>query len=186
MPDRIRARYATAISNCSIRFASLTAATCCSKSQRNRPTKNRAAPGCWTSWKNCTANIHRNAGKTARRISFDTRNTICTATPSIRTTDGGVVRRLGLLDRADRQQGSTALVRAASARLNDFDIVTTQMALVETLASQAGSGDRARLAATRLVERLAESPQVEIIPKIDAQFKPLSKATPLARTNAGA
>lgn len=45
------------------------------------------------------------------------------------------------------------------------------MALVETLASQAGSGDRARLAATRLVERLAESPQVEIIPKIDAQFQ---------------
>ena len=60
--------------------------------------------------------------------------------------------------------------RAASARLNDVDIVTTQMALVEMLASQAGSGERARLAATRLVERLVQSPRVEIIPQTDAQF----------------
>ncbi|MCY3922730.1 MAG: PIN domain-containing protein [Chloroflexi bacterium] len=62
--------------------------------------------------------------------------------------------------------------RAASARLNDFEIVTTQMALVETLASQAGSGERARLAATRLVERLAQSPRVEIITQTDSQFQP--------------
>ena len=61
--------------------------------------------------------------------------------------------------------------RAASARLNDVEIVTTQMALVETLASQAGSGERARLAATRLVERLVRSRQVEIIPQTDAQFQ---------------
>ena len=61
--------------------------------------------------------------------------------------------------------------RAASARLNDVEIVTTQMALVETLASQAGSGERARLAATRLTERLVQSPQVEIIPQTDAQFQ---------------
>ncbi len=61
--------------------------------------------------------------------------------------------------------------RAASARLNDSDIVTTQMALLETLASQAGSGERARLAATRLVERLTQSPRVEIVPQTDAQFQ---------------
>ena len=45
------------------------------------------------------------------------------------------------------------------------------MALVETLASQAASGERARLAATRLVEQLVQSPLVEIIPQTDAQFQ---------------
>ncbi|MDE2987442.1 MAG: PIN domain-containing protein [Chloroflexota bacterium] len=75
---------------------------------------------------------------------------------------------IALIDSRDQLHSRA---RAASARLNDSDIVTTQMALAETLASQAGSGDRARLAATRLVERLVESPQVEIIPQTDAQFQ---------------
>lgn len=75
---------------------------------------------------------------------------------------------IALIDTRDQLHSRA---RSASARLNDFEIVTTQMALVETLASQAGSGDRARLAATRLVERLAQSPRVEIIPQTDAQFQ---------------
>lgn len=75
---------------------------------------------------------------------------------------------IALIDNRDQLHSRA---RTASARLNDVEIVTTQMALVETLASQAGSGERARLAATRLVERLAQSPQVEIIPQTDAQFQ---------------
>ncbi|MYD52959.1 MAG: type II toxin-antitoxin system VapC family toxin [Chloroflexi bacterium] len=75
---------------------------------------------------------------------------------------------IALIDSRDQLHSRA---RAASARLNDSEIVTTQMALVETLASQAGSGERARLAATRLVERLVQSPRVEIIPQTDAQFQ---------------
>ena len=75
---------------------------------------------------------------------------------------------IALIDSRDQLHSRA---RAASARLNDVEIVTTQMALVETLASQAGSGERARSAATRLVERLAQSPRVEIIPQSDAQFQ---------------
>ncbi len=75
---------------------------------------------------------------------------------------------IALIDNRDQLHSRA---RAASARLYDFELVTTQMALVETLASQAGSGERARLAATRLVERLVQSPQVEIIPQTDAQFQ---------------
>lgn len=75
---------------------------------------------------------------------------------------------IALIDRR-AQLHSRAL--AVSARLNDSAIVTTQMALVETLASQAGSGEHARLAATRLVERLVRSPRVEIVPQTDAQFQ---------------
>lgn len=79
-------------------------------------------------------------------------------------TDSGYF--IALVDSRDQLHS-----RAASARLNDVEIVTTQMALVETLASEAGSGERARLAATRLVERLVRSRQVEIIPQTDAQFQ---------------
>lgn len=75
---------------------------------------------------------------------------------------------IALIDRRDQIQ---ARARAASSRLNEVEIVTTQMALVETLASQAGSGERARLAATRLVEHLVENPLVEIIPQTDTQFQ---------------
>ncbi|MCY3570730.1 MAG: PIN domain-containing protein [Chloroflexi bacterium] len=75
---------------------------------------------------------------------------------------------IALIDSRDQLHSRA---RAVSARLNDAEIVTTQMALVETLASQAGSGERARLAATRLVERLVQSPRVEIIPQTDAQFQ---------------
>ena len=75
---------------------------------------------------------------------------------------------IALIDSRDQLHSRA---RAASARLNDSEIVTTQMALVETLASQAGSGARARLAATRLVERLVQSSRVEIIPQTDAQFQ---------------
>lgn len=79
-------------------------------------------------------------------------------------TDSGYF--IALVDSRDQLHS-----RGASARLNDVEIVTTQMALVETLASEAGSGERARLAATRLVERLVRSRQVEIIPQTDAQFQ---------------
>ena len=72
---------------------------------------------------------------------------------------------IALIDNRDQLHSRA---RAASARLNDFEIVTTQMALVETLASQVGSGERARLAATRLVERLVQSLRVEIIPQTNA------------------
>ncbi|MCY4617835.1 MAG: PIN domain-containing protein [Chloroflexi bacterium] len=75
---------------------------------------------------------------------------------------------IALLDRRDELH---ALARAASARLNEVEIVTTQMALVETLASQAGSGELARLAAIRLVEQLVASPLVEIVPQTDEQFQ---------------
>lgn len=75
---------------------------------------------------------------------------------------------IALIDSRDQLHSRA---RAESARLNGTEIVTTQMALVETLASQAGSRERARLAATRLVERLAQSPRVEIIPQTDAQFQ---------------
>lgn len=75
---------------------------------------------------------------------------------------------VALIDNRDQLHSRA---RAASARLNDYEIVTTQMALVETLASQAGSGERARLAATRLVERLVGSPRVEVVPQTDAQFQ---------------
>ena len=75
---------------------------------------------------------------------------------------------IALIDSRDQLHSRA---RAASARLNDSGIVTTQMALVETLASQAGSGAGARLAATRLVERLVQSSRVEIIPQTDAQFQ---------------
>ena len=103
-------------------------------------------PSCWTSWTNCTASIRQNSGKTARRISCDTRSTICTVILSTPTTDGCTVCQLGLLDSADRPRGSA------------------------TRAS-AGSGERARLAATRRVGQPVESPLVESIPQIDAQFQ---------------
>ena len=54
---------------------------------------------------------------------------------------------IALIDSKDQLHSRA---RAASARLNDFEIVPTQMALVETLACLPGRGERARLAATRL------------------------------------
>ncbi len=61
--------------------------------------------------------------------------------------------------------------RAATEKLGPSRLVTTQMALVEALNYMAASGEYKRQLASGMVRRVIKSPDVEIIPQTDAQFR---------------
>ncbi len=50
-------------------------------------------------------------------------------------------------------------------------VVTTQLVLVEALDAMAGMGEFRRRFAAQMVQRLEDSPDVEIVPQTDAQFR---------------
>ncbi len=60
---------------------------------------------------------------------------------------------------------------AATEKLGPSRLVTTQMALVEALNYMAASGEYKRQLASGMVRRVINSPDVEIIPQMDAQFR---------------
>ena len=51
------------------------------------------------------------------------------------------------------------------------DVVTTQMVLTEALDAMAGMGQFRRRFAAQMVQALDDSPDVEIVPQTDAQFR---------------
>ena len=61
--------------------------------------------------------------------------------------------------------------RAATGELASCLTVTTQMVLVELLNFMGRAGERKRRLACRLVERLENSPSVEVVPQTGTQFK---------------
>ena len=50
-------------------------------------------------------------------------------------------------------------------------VVTTQLALIETLDAMARTGDFRRRFAVQMVRALEQAPDVEIVPQTDAQFR---------------
>ena len=60
---------------------------------------------------------------------------------------------------------------AVTEHLGEFGIVTTEMVLVEVLNFMAGAGEDRRKLASRMVERLEGSPDVEVVPQTGAQFR---------------
>ena len=75
---------------------------------------------------------------------------------------------LGLLNPRDELHDTCLGV---SRSLGPVEIVTTEMVLVELLNYFAQQGQGLRAAATQLVARLGESPDVRIVPQSVAQFK---------------
>ena len=61
--------------------------------------------------------------------------------------------------------------REVATSLESVQIVTTQMVLTETLNFMAGLGELRRRFAAQMVQELEHSPDVEVIPQTDAQFK---------------
>ena len=61
--------------------------------------------------------------------------------------------------------------REVAASLESVQIVTTQMVLTEALNFMAGLGELRRRFAAQMVQELEHSPDVEVIPQTDAQFK---------------
>jgi len=59
------------------------------------------------------------------------------------------------------------------------------MALVETLTSQAESGERACSAATRLVQQLVEGPHVVTIPQTNTQLQSAFERSQLDQADTG-
>ena len=62
-------------------------------------------------------------------------------------------------------------VEIIGSTLGDTTIVTTQMVLIEVFNYAGRRGPQARLAAVNLWRQIESSPQVEILPVTDAQFR---------------
>ena len=62
-------------------------------------------------------------------------------------------------------------VMEAATGLSSTPIVTTQMVLAEALNFMAGLGESRRRFAADMVERLQNSPDIEIVPQTEAQFR---------------
>ncbi len=60
---------------------------------------------------------------------------------------------------------------AVTKNLGAAAVVTTQLVLVEALDAMAGMGEFRRRFAAQMVQRLEDSPDVEIVPQTDAQFR---------------
>ena len=60
---------------------------------------------------------------------------------------------------------------AAAQTLGSTAVVTTQLVLVEALDAMAGMGEFRRVFATQMIERLEQTPGVEIVPLSDTQFR---------------
>ena len=60
---------------------------------------------------------------------------------------------------------------AVTKTLGAAAVVTTQLVLVEALDAMAGMGEFRRRFAAQMVQRLEDSPDVEIVPQTDAQFR---------------
>ena len=75
---------------------------------------------------------------------------------------------IAVLDRNDELHERA---RLTTAQLASWRTVTTQMVLVEFLNFMGRAGEHKRGIACRMIERLENSPNVEVVPQTSTQFK---------------